>query len=381
MSDEPVTLPRRLAARVWVLIRQWFWRTLAVSAVVVSAIVALHPFGDEYNPDAEDVATAWNDSIQRLGLLPLFPPTEDFFVGDVWAVIVEDDREKTPTDVGKSTLVGKAARIGYLDLRESMKAAYQHQPIFPETVEREAGKSFRKLDPYEIKDTISDGRIALTLAAFPGISITHKTRGAASSGWTLGGLVANREDQRIEEIRIPIAETYGAPVAAAFLALDGWCSAPKTSLYCTDGYVRRILAFAVHDGVLATKDNKYTTRIQLRLVNRVFLTREIQHKRLTAGAGSAAIQFGSDKARPASSSAVESAGAQSLEQRLNSMPPLTPQANDLTGVAGSLSSQFTAVRSGGFEIGINEVFQRPVVFGYKAITIDLEASKPAKANP
>jgi hypothetical protein len=345
-------------------------------------VVFLRPLSVAHDPESEDVASAWNESIQRLGLMPLYPPTEDFYVGDVWAVIVKEDGDKATLESQRSTLVGKSVRIGYIDLRSEMKSARLRQPLFAETVERETGKSFRKLDPFEIKDPPSDDRIAITLAAFPGITITHRTRGAASLGWSLGGLGAGREDQRVEEIRIPVAESYGVGSAAAFLRLDQWCSEPKSKIYCTDEYVRRVLAFSVHDGVLATKDKKFTTRIQIRLVNRVFLTREIQHRRLLVGSGGAAGQIGTTAPRTSNGSTGETGTnvPDTLDRRVGNASNATDQAADLSGIVGNPGSRMALSRADGTDIAINEVFQRPVAFGFRAISIDLEPSQPERIS-
>jgi len=58
------------------------------------------------------------------------------------------------------------------------------------------------------------------------------------------------------------------------------------------GIGRRLIAFSVGKGILAVESGKYRTRIQLRLVTRVFLTREIQHHRSFVDAGSASGQAG-----------------------------------------------------------------------------------------
>src|SRR5262249_28269951 len=157
------------------------------------------PFGAPSKLDADDIATSWNRSIARLGISPLFPPEEDFHVGDVWVVIA--DGEDTP-------LLGKAVRIAHIDLREEIRNTRSGQPFFADTARYAVDEKARRQDPTET-EAPPNGRIFLTLTAFPGLTITHTTRSAGSLGWSIGGLGTGRDDQYVEEIRIPVAETYG----------------------------------------------------------------------------------------------------------------------------------------------------------------------------
>jgi hypothetical protein len=146
--------------------------------------------------------------------------------------------------------------------------------------------------------------------------------------------------------------------------------------------VRRLIAFSVGKQILGVGDGKYRTRIQLRLVTRVFLTREIQHHRSFVGAGGANGQFGAAKLteKPAKNETSTADSSSNVDQRLNDAlrgaQVLVP--NGLSGAAGGAIS-FS--KGEGADIEINEVFQRPVAFGYRAISIDLDPSSPTGATP
>jgi hypothetical protein len=289
-----------LGARAATFLRSWFWPGVAILAVLGFLLVVVRPFTTPPDPDADDVATAWNESIQRLGIFPIYPPAEDIYVGDVWAVISKASPDSTTAQTEtaesrKSTLLGKSMRIGYIDLRDEMVTA-NRRPVFDETSERKSG--YRRQSPLEVDVPAQQKRISLALAAFPGITITHKVKSAASFGWNFGGIGGDRDDQRVEEIRIPVAETYGVPISLAFFRLDQWCSDSKTKIYCSDEYVRRIMAFGVSNGVLATVGGKYTTQIELRLITRVYLMREIEHRRVSGAAGTAALRISGERAQP-----------------------------------------------------------------------------------
>jgi hypothetical protein len=304
-------------------------------------IAVVRPFAAFPSSQTNDVALAWNSSIARLGILPVFPPEEDLHLGDLWAVI-DDDFEDTP-------LLGKAVRLTHIDLRPLLQAARNKQPVFADTVRMEAGETFRYQPRTEVASAISADSIPLTLTAFPGLSIRHTRRATGTLARSFGGFGAVREDIEVEEIRIPVAETYGVNPAAAIGRLDAWCAETENRIYCTDQFARRVLAFAVSDQVLTTRDGHYVVRLQLRLVTRVFLTREVEHRRAQGGSGSM------DAHEAASRAAI--------------------------GGNTSATSAMVSVADG-TETVLRQVFQRPVVFGFRAITVSLTPSSPSmKSQP
>src|ERR1043165_7793107 len=104
-----------VARRVATVARTRFWQGLTALLVISFLLVIVRPFARIADPEAEDVAVAWNRSIARLGILPVFPPEEDFHVGDVWAVINEaKGGELKP-------LLGKSVRLAHIDLRDEIK--------------------------------------------------------------------------------------------------------------------------------------------------------------------------------------------------------------------------------------------------------------------
>jgi hypothetical protein len=359
-------------ARLLPILRKWFWPGLATIAMLAFILAVVKPFANPPDPEADDIATAWNESIQRLGIFPVYPPAEDIYVGDVWAIISQVFPEATTQQaenelkVQRSTLLGKSVRIGYIDLRSQMVDANKGHPVFDTTTEPKLG--YRPQTPFElpVTDTDAVNRIRLSLAAFPGVTITHKTKLAASTAWAVGEVTAARGDDRLEEIRIPVAETYGVPTAAAFYKLDQWCADPKTKILCSDEYVRRIMAYAVSNKVLATNNNSYTTQIELRLITRVYLMREIVHRRLSGIASDTKAQVG----KPADEGSARDAAERSTDTGA------TPR--DAANVAVASGAKISAVRADGVDIFLNEVFQRPLVFGFRAITIDLTPSQPGR---
>jgi hypothetical protein len=354
---------------IWNFLKRWLWQIVAAVLLVVVALLVVRPFQAVHDPTPEDVATAWNNSIGRLGILPLYPPTEDFGVGDVMAVVADSDNV---------TLLRKAVRIAHLDLHDLILSATV-EPVFAETADPVAGTTLRKQDRFELPAG-TDKKIALAISAFPGITINHVVQsdaGAANSGGWFG---SSHVGQRAEEIEIKGVETYGVPTVDAIARFNRWCRDPNTKVYCGDSFARTALAFAVSDRVLATEEGtdgalkKYAARLQLQLVTRVYLTREIRQRRRDATAGGAAAQALADPsvAKPTPEKPAE---PDSGASRVSSAVDALNKALVASGVPGA---KISVVRSDDVDISLKETFQRPIAFGYRAVTIALEPVPPGK---
>lgn len=360
--------------------QKWLWPVLSVVLVIAFIIAVVRPFAAQPEPRANDVAAAWNDSISRLGILPVFPPEEDLHVGDLWGVIA-GDTDETP-------LLGKAVRLTHVDLRDLMLVDRKNQPIFPDTVAIVAGDPFRNQARNEVATFGLTDPISLTLTAFPGITIRHSRRATGSLlARSLGGIGAAREGFELEEIRIPVAETYGVDAPAAVGRLDAWCSAPASRLYCSDEFVRRVMAFAVSDRVMTVREERYVVQLQLQLVTRVFLTREIEQSRVRDDSTGATARAQLGRTAAASSTPVE---AEPAAPPAEGQAPETAEAHGRAALSArdatnnaALNSRSTSAaallsRADGTEIAVRQIFQRPVVFGYRAVTVTLTPATPLK---
>ena len=368
-------------------VRTW-WQILVAVLILAVAVFVVQPFKSIPDPGPEDVAAAWNTSIGRLGIQPLYPPTEDFGVGDVLAVVA--DSENVP-------LLGKAVRIAHIDLRDLILASTV-EPVFADTADLAAGASFRKQDRTEVPTDSKDKRITLALSAFPGITISHVTQSAAAAGNATGWFGSARNGNQVEEIQIKGAETYGVSTIEAIVKFNNWCRDEKTKAYCDDSFVRQALAFAVSDRVLATRKadstkaagtytegakdtpgtnatgttapttgaKEYAARLQLQLVTRVYLTREIEQRRMNEAAAGAAVQALADpsqaKPDPAAAKPGDQSGIEAINRNL--------------AASGTTGAKIAIVRSDGVNISLQETFQRPIAFGFRAVTIALTPSVP-----
>jgi hypothetical protein len=312
------------------------------------------------SPEAADVADEWSKSISRLGILPVFPPEEDFHVGDIWAVISQDN-------VPKSGLLNRGFRIGHLDLRPDIIEASKGLPLFAPTAAIDEKEKFRSQPRSEVANDAAEG-IALSLAAFPGITLNHSEKRTAAAGQSFFGSAAERDTEEVEETRIPVAETYGAPVEAAMAKLAQWCSSVETAPRCRNHYIRNLLSFGIDPRVSHTTGDDYDIGIQIQVVVRVFLTREIEHHRHVSGSRGATVRITGDGtsqatlSSPASTDPAATARANATADNIAKAAD-TAQSRPAGAGAGSI------VQVGAYDVQLNEVFQRPVVFGYRAINL------------
>jgi hypothetical protein len=324
--------------------KRLIWGLLASSLLAALAIafimVAVRPFDDLPESAGDDVAIEWNASMSRLGIVPVFPPVEDLHVGDLWAIVTEGNKD--------APLLRKSVRLTHIDLRDVLQAEHVGQPVFPDTATADVNGEAHIQPSSEVARAKPADPISLTLTAFPGISIRHGRYVTGSIGARLLGFRAVRDALSSEDIRIPVAETYGVNAAMAIARLTTWCKEPDTQIYCTDGFVRRVLAFSVSDQVLATSNGRYVFRLQLCLVTRVFLMREIEYRNLQQG------------------SIDTSASAET--------PPVSPSLGSLTG-AGKVAQERRT------DVALRQVFQRPLVFGFRSVNIALPLASPSKDNP
>lgn len=329
------------------------------AAVVIVALVVVRPFDTVPDPGGDDIAVAWNESIGRLGITPVYPPTEDLSVGDIWAVVSEIDKGTKVRQLNSTPLLGKAVRIGHIDLRDQILTSAQH-PTFADTTEPVANSKLWKQERWEVATgAAANDRIPLSLIAFPGVTINHQSRTGAQLGATAGWFGVQRQREQQEQIRIKAAESYGIQTAAAVFILNKWC---KGSEMCQDANVRKLMSYTVGEQVLEATSNAYNYRLGLQLVTRVFLMRQIEHSRSSDDARGAAMQIGDVK------SDVGGNAGQGTTPGAAGAPPLTPG----TANGGRLSQ----MSQDALGLSMTETFQRPVAFGYRSVTIALEPSQP-----
>jgi hypothetical protein len=361
----------------------WEWSGVALFIVAVPFVVIAVRYLTSPLPEQRqrlDPEGQWSRAIAQYGIEPVFPPEEDFAVGDLFVQIVRDE-DPDPSARGKveesTAFRATAVKLDHIDVRPELDEIYAKLPFFGELAS-ETGSG--QTDPGLFRHQ----RKALPIAAFPGVTVSGTQQAAGRlSGMGLGlfGFAASNEN--LERLELPAIETYGLPSVAAQTALNQYCSATYTKTICSEETARRYLRPLVGDRILAQyldpRDLKphYPIKIRLFMVSRVYLARAIINQ----------VRFG----RAESGNLQLSAGERSVEpprppptlgtggDAVGSVTELQKRIDDLEkrisgspqAAAGSFGSSFSR------QLGLDQSFARPVTIGYRSVSY----YEPEPINP
>jgi hypothetical protein len=357
------------ATWIWEEVKTWrFWSTALFALAIIYIVVVVRPFSAAPPTlSSDEVSLQWNESIARLGIQAVYPLQEDFQAGDIWAIVA--------VAPGKPIL-GKSVRIGHINLKPYITDVDRERPIFANTKELDPGATVRLNDRFEAKVSDDDSaKLSTAIAAFPTITINHTTKSSIGAALAQIGIGGSRAGQLYEQINLVNVETYGAPALESYALFQEWCGKEETKPFCIDdGWARRLLAVAVSPDVMEVDPTtgQYTSQIELRLVTRVFMTRQIETRRWIVDSSGAAVDVTGDGNGAVPTAPVAPPAAAGP----NGVPV---SSNAATATAPSPSSpgigQFRTQWSNESEIGLKGVFQRPLVFGFRSIRNVLKLSK------
>ena len=424
----PASLGRRSIRAVagggrWIM---WLsgYAVTAVGAVVLAWLVYVTfiKSPDQIIVSPEALADQWSETVAQFGISPVFPPREDVHVGDVYAVLADDDAA-TSSSQGKGEMeIGsqwgervrlkfpRAVKLGHVDAADAqLVAEYQKVVVLPELIDDVSSPTNRIKQATCVGECFSLGPPKqLPLVIFPGTSSARARQSAAQGNWFdhLGSILGagSRNDAGSVAITIPYAETFGLPAIIATDMLNRFCE-EKNGLCDNDYELRKIVAGAAGDmafkpvaghGLPDPLNRKnFALRVSLVMVRALFVTRSINYS------------FAAD-----SSIAAEFRVYKAIEQRLQKeegvsspTPPAQPDAPAGPGIrrdpatsAETLAMQRaameaerrrllrligeTARQSGGnvsFEattsnrVIIDRVLPRPVVVGFIPVVRDLKS--------
>lgn len=272
----------------WAKSQAWFAYVVSPRRIIPFVVAAV--FGvllwQEWNRDPiEDVARAWNKSISRLGMRPLFPPQTDFHVGDVYAVLrlapgIAEDR-LTPL---QRSLIDKSFRLGHVDLSEHIRKSYASRPTYGPTGNERAAHTAATAQAAMTGQTSSFDQgfdagfhvklggagIPATGLMFPAISISTER------SWSIAGLITRltpsgrrKADERIE---ISNPATYGVDPAPAYFSLVQFCG---DKVGCQVDYNLAVMSRLYGPAVCGELNNAKIFDIDMFIVSRVFVSRSI----------------------------------------------------------------------------------------------------------
>ncbi|GEM_PF-3756935 len=248
--------------------------------------------------DPDWVAKQWAVTMRAYHIEPVYPPTEDIHIGDIYAVDEDQPGDNTAP-------IALAIKLDDWPMRQDLENYYDNVPILlgaggrptDGTIWRQQaamGGSITAHAPQASEPKSTPGsakppgpRIAasgkphsvfaasgtltkLPLMALPGFTIAQADaesfRGGVPFHFFSAIFGAARSHQDSIMINIPAAETYGVPAATATARLVTYCA--KNQYLCSRSFIADQLASAV---------GKKPNHTAVYLINRLFLTRSIEY--------------------------------------------------------------------------------------------------------
>jgi hypothetical protein len=349
---------------------------LVVALVAVAVGATLYLAGHRVQPDpgkGTGLEEQWDNTIRRLGLgiQPVYPPQEDFAVGDVFATVVDTGHTTyAALEQLSESFSGKSVKLGHADVSKMLDDAYQAIPLFPDTPpESQAiAPASSEATPVSLFGAHAE-RSELPRAAFPGLTITDD--GSAATGLTgnPGWFNFGASRAASQKLVLGAVETYGIDAVAGEKALNEFCTAPATSGLCMETAARKYLWYLLGDRVFLkhfdpdTQAFQYDLTIQVIMVYRIYLAREIveQWSSLVSEGGGVKAALAGEGEAVLPSDQPKSAGdaANSLEQRME----VIEQQLSNTRRGGALVYRSSA----GTDILLDQKFPRPVAVGYRSV--------------
>ncbi len=338
------------------------------------------------------VARDWSCKIREMQIRPIFPPREDFHVGDLyWLVNLGPSEGKGycgSPEGNTAEFLPMPIHVGFLE--EIVKSAtrhYQNRPDFPRTagaggtvtlnaqglVTVSASQTTDVTTGSATFNLFRSGSVARTrLVGFPDFMSVKVDRASLGAIIPLQGAFTqfgfSAEDIEEASISIPVAESYGVPIAAAMATLNG--EAVSKDLCRMD---------LIAKGMVSS--NPAASPGGLHLVTEVFYTRAIDISIQSRGARSVGLGRDREGAGTTTLPAITTTGI-ATPSSATSQSATTATTPHMAAVAGGML-QILSARAGvpgvslsaerGYVTGVSmrRIFERPIAIGYRSIGLSV----------
>ena len=332
------------------------------------------------------IAEQWIQAVRQFGLEPVYPPQEDFVVGDILAIITGD----ATLDISKEPLPTRSLKLYHMDLTADLEAAYKGTYLFPATQNRPTNKTdiWSSAASEESIFKIGAARKSLPIAMLPSFSLAT-VRGASLSGSGLAGALGlEASGDSAVEMKVDGVETYGVPALPAETALIEFCTGAKTAQFCTDNGVRTQLSMIVGQKIFDTielkdsPDKKKIPRysVEIALVSRAYLVRSVET--LIKGGSGVKLQGATtskqepkpqdkpdDDGAATNGDTAESNGAEASADP-NAADDAKARLTRKTALAATASAPGASTvieRADGSTLSVTKTFERPIVIGFRSV--------------
>lgn len=321
----------------------------------------------------EPPGVTYAKSVTQLGITPVYPPREDMQVGDLYAVEEHaDDRTK--------------ARTGYIDtidltaeIRDYLLTRYKFRDTNTSTGPITA--SVLVTNQLSQQDALGTGKVptptdlaTLPITSFPEIEVDSGiTVGVAGQPQGLAAVFGFEAAKTLKmSLRFGQVTSYEVPEISAARRLDLYCdpNAPTTG-NCRVKNLNYVVNLKY--GLLGAGETEAVKGSYIMMISKVYLARQITYTfddAALAAAAAASQSKGATATIPTvNPAAINKAAADGNAALVSALADLQTALN--ANVAKQTSEGF-GVSFAGYSrnaVSFNEVFARPVVIGFEAVTL------------
>jgi hypothetical protein len=348
-------------------------------AALLAAATLLGGCSTKFGPG--QLARDWSCKMREMQIRPLFPPREDVQVGDVFVLARVADTDARAYCSGSDKdgdYLPLPVHLGYVpNVMKTAKAHYEGRPDFPRTTPAggtvtlsatAATVTFAPASTSVIEGTDSffvQGRAHRTrLVGFPDFMSVKIDRASLGAIIPIQGVFTpfglSMEDVEDASISIPVAESYGVPVATAWAAFPPADRASMCALAATVAGS----GSAGASGVVMVHEVFYTRAIDISIQSRRAAAFGIGRDREGAGAVTVPAVTSTGIVSPAASVTQQgSATVAHMGAVVQGVAQILAARNNVPGVS------FSAEQGRSTSINMRRVFDRPVAIGYRSIPL------------
>lgn len=337
-------------------------------SLLLSACSALTPTGQ--------LSLEYAKAARQIGITPVYPPREEFQVGDVFLVSVERDDPNNSASVWLDSLPS---------LRQAAEKFLRTRVVFEDTgvlnaeASSTSGKAQVDLFSPEISTRGSERVLSLPVAAFPSI-VTQA--GSTESTGLVGAMAAlgfGSSDQTTVTLDFNDVRSYGEPqVLAADYQADAALIAKRRAELGAEEMADKVATIEYNQG-----RKSHDRCLELAVVTRVYLTREIDYTYRDRAILAAGLKFSQEQGKLSQAPTPPTINVQIQSSATNAKPSdidsdladaaekmrvAVASATNQTGEGGAFS--FTSWNARG--LTFKQVYPRPVAIGWEGMTLDLD---------
>lgn len=330
-------------------------------------------------PQPGYVERQWAGTMRELGIVPLFPPRADVFVGDVYASSYDPESNASVKsfEAGNSS-IGMNPRWYYIDLRGLMNTEYKKRPLgaptpaqYTQLLDNPATMPAQEPTTQNVlgDNSPQQGYRVVGFPEFTSVTFTQGNLSALVPTEAISvafGAAASKFDS--VSVKLPSAESIGVDTNAAL-----------AKLVIPDGHGNSILVPEVFN-YLDSQQDAHTHLVYVRLVTEVFYARVVDITATTSATGGGTATF-----KPVVSGNSTQGGSAPTTQPTTAPAIIDPNASPVaraqalnaslaaTGAQTFPGGSISFVSASDQSISLRRVYTRPVAFGFRGVTLTVDA--------